>query len=107
MVKEKETKKQETVPEEIRVKILPVNPRNLNREYVNVAYINHGENEFTIDFVDVTTPKEFEIEEIVERGAVEVPIKFRLVCNEVFVERFLAALEDNLRKFRAKAKKNE
>ena len=107
MEKDKETEKPEPVPEEIRVKILPVNPRNLNREYVNVAYINHGENEFTIDFVDATTPKEFEIEEIVKKGAVEVPIKFRLVCNEFFVELFIAALEDNLRKFRAKAKKNE
>jgi len=107
MVKAKEPEKQETVAEEVRVKILPVNDRNLSREYVNVAFINHGENEFTIDFVDVVPPKEFEVKEIVERGAVEAPVKFRLVCTEVFVERFLSALEDNLRKFRAKAKNNE
>lgn len=107
MVKKKGEETREEVPEGVRVKVVPVNLGDLKREYVNFAHINHGESEFTIDFIDVTTPNEFEIEKIIEKGQVEVPIKFRLVCNPRFIELLISALEDNLRKFQAKAKKNE
>jgi hypothetical protein len=107
MEKKKGEENREEIPEGVRVKVVPVNLGDLKREYVNFAHISHGESEFTIDFVDVTPPNEFEIEKIIEKGDLEVPIKFRLVCNAVFVELLIAALEDNLRKFRAKAKKNE
>jgi len=107
MEKKKDEETREKIPEGIRVKVIPVNLGNLDREYVNFAHVNHGESEFTIDFVDVAPPTEFEIEKVLKKGEVEVPMKFRLVCNTLFVERLIAALEDNLRKFRAKAKKDE
>lgn len=99
--------KQENSPDLIPIKVIPVNPSNVTREYVNFAHINHGESDFTIDFGDVPPPNEFDRERVLEERKVEVPVKFRLVCNAVFVERLIAALQDNLRKFEAKRQKDE
>lgn len=93
-------------PETLKFSIKPINPNGMEREFVNYAMVRHGDNDFTIEFCDVNPPDDKDIQTVKDKAELEVPVKFRLVCTPSFVELFISALQDNLKKFRAKKKED-
>jgi len=87
--------------------VKPVNVNDLKREFVNFAVVRHGDSEFTIEFCDVDPAAAGDPAKIQEKGVIEAPVKFRLVCAPGFIELLVAALTENLALFKEKERSRE
>ncbi len=96
-----------TDPEETDVTIKVINPDGRTREYVNYARVNHGPNEFTVDFCDIPQPYDEDLQRVLQAGAIEARIKYRIACTPAFMEKFIFALAENYRKYKEKQVKRE